>query len=126
MTTQITIAHHFRNLKDPRILRRTKHQLLDLIIIALCAVICGAEDWQQIAAFGRERRDWLGGFLSLTNGIPSHDTFERVFDLIEPQAFLQCFQNWVAALADKLKIKHIAIDGKTLRGSGSDKLGMLH
>ena len=76
--------------------------------------------------FGRERRDWLGRFLELTNGIPSHDTFERVFDRIDARAFHKCFQSWVAALADKLSIKHIAIDGKTLRGSGSDKLGALH
>jgi predicted transposase YbfD/YdcC len=126
LTTQLTIKHHFRGLKDPRINRRKKHQLLDIIIIALCGVICGAEDWQQIAAFGRERRDWLGRFLSLANGVPSHDTFERVFDRIDPRAFHRCFQSWVAALADKLKIKHIAIDGKTLRGSGSAKLGTLH
>lgn len=126
MTTQLTIEHHFRKLKDPRINRHKKHQLLDIIIIALCAVICGAEDWQQIATFGRERRDWLKRSLALSNGIPSHDTFERVFDRIDPRAFHQCFQSWVAALADKLKIKHIAIDGKTLRGSGSDKLGALH
>jgi predicted transposase YbfD/YdcC len=100
--------------------------LLDIVIIALCAIICGAEDWQQIAAFGRERRDWLGRFLQLSNGIPSHDTFERVFDRLDPRAFHRSFQSWVNALADKLKIKHIAIDGKTLRGSGSNKLGALH
>lgn len=126
MTTPLTIKHHFRRLKDPRINRHKKHQLLDIVIVAMCAVICGAEDWQQIATFGRERRDWLGRFLGLTNGIPSHDTFERVFDRIDPRAFHQGFQNWVAALAEKLEIKHIAIDGKTLRGSGSDKLGPLH
>jgi len=126
LTTPLTIKHHFRRLKDPRINRHKKHQLLDIVIVAMCAVICGAEDWQQIATFGRERRDWLGRFLGLTNGIPSHDTFERVFDRIDPRAFHQGFQNWVAALAEKLEIKHIAIDGKTLRGSGSDKLGPLH
>lgn len=126
MTTQLAIKHHFRNIKDPRINRHKKHELLDIIIIALCAVICGAEDWQQIAAFGRERRDWLGRFLKLTNGVPSHDTFERVFDRLDPRTFHRCFQNWVAALAEDLKIKHIAIDGKTLRGSGTGKLGALH
>ena len=126
MATQFTITHHFRKLKDPRINRRKKHQLLDIVVIALCAVICGAEDWQQIVAFGRERYDWLARFLALTNGIPSHDTFERVFDRVDARAFHQCFQSWVDALAEKLKIKHIAIDGKTLRGSRSDKLGALH
>lgn len=126
MTTQLTIKHHFRKLKDPRINRHKKHQLLDIIVIALCAVVCGAEDWQQIAKFGHERHDWLKRFLSLSTGVPSHDTFERVFDRIDPRAFHQCFQSWVAALSEKLKIKHIAIDGKSLRGSGSDKLGALH
>jgi predicted transposase YbfD/YdcC len=126
LTTPLAIKHHFRGLKDPRINRHKKHQLLDIVVIALCAIICGAEDWQQIAAFGRERRDWLGRFLQLSNGIPSHDTFERVFDRLDPRAFHRSFQSWVNALADKLKIKHIAIDGKTLRGSGSNKLGALH
>jgi predicted transposase YbfD/YdcC len=124
--TPLTIKHHFRKIKDPRIDRRKKHELLDIIVIALCAVVCGAKDWQQIEAFGRQRLDWFGRFLKLSNGIPSHDTFERVFDRIDPRAFHQSFQNWVAALAEKLKIKHIAIDGKTLRGSGSDKLKPLH
>jgi predicted transposase YbfD/YdcC len=126
LSTSLTIKHHFRKIKDPRINRHKKHELLDIIIIALCAVMCGAKDWQQIATFGRQRHDWLGRFLKLPNGIPSHDTFERVFDLIDPRAFHQSFQNWVAAIAEKLKIKHIAIDGKTLRGSGSSKLGTLH
>ena len=126
MSTALTIKHHFRKTKDPRINRHKKHELLDIIVIALCAVVCGAKDWQQIAAFGQERHEWFERFLKLPNGIPSHDTFERVFDRIDPRAFQRSFQNWVAALAEKLEIKHIAIDGKTLRGSGSSKLGALH
>jgi predicted transposase YbfD/YdcC len=126
LSTALTIKHHFRKIKDPRINRHKRHDLLDIIVIALCAVMCGAKDWQQIATFGRQRHDWLGRFLKLRNGIPSHDTFERVFDRIDPRAFHQSFQNWVAAIAEKLKIKHIAIDGKTLRSSGSSKLGTLH
>lgn len=126
MTTPLTIKHHFRKLKDPRINRRKLHLLPDIIVIALCAVLCGAEDWQQIETFGKLRVDWLRRFLQLPNGIPSHDAFERVFDRIDPQAFLRGFQSWVAAIAEKLNIKHIAIDGKTLRGSGSSKLGPLH
>jgi predicted transposase YbfD/YdcC len=100
--------------------------LLDIVFIALCAVLCGAKDWQQIATFGHERRDWLRQFLKLTNGIPSHDTFERVFDRLDPHAFHRAFQSWVAALRDQLNIKHVAIDGKTLRGSGTAQLGPLH
>jgi predicted transposase YbfD/YdcC len=126
LATPLTIKHHFRNLKDPRFSRRRRHHLLDIIIVALCAVMCGAKDWQQVEAFGKLRLDWLRRFIALANGIPSHDTFERVFDRIDPSAFHQCFQKWVAALAEKLDIKHIAIDGKTVRGSGSSKLGPLH
>jgi predicted transposase YbfD/YdcC len=126
LATPLTIQHHFRKLKDPRINRRKRHLLLDIIVIALCAVVCGAKDWQQVETFGKQRLDWLRGFLELPNGIPSHDTFERVFDRIDPRAFQQGFQSWVAAIAGNLKIKHIAIDGKTLRGSGSSKLGPLH
>lgn len=100
--------------------------LPDIIFIALCAVLCGAKDWQQVETFGKQRLGWLRRFLKLPNNIPSHDTFERVFDRIDPGAFQQCFQSWVTAIAEKLNIKHIAIDGKTLRGSGSSKLGPLH
>lgn len=126
MATPFTIKHHFRKLKDPRIDRHKRHLLLDIIVIALCAVLCGAKDWQQVEMFGNQRLDWLRRFLKLPNGIPSHDTFERVFDRIDPRAFHQSFQSWVAVIAEKLDIKHIAIDGKTLRGSGSSKLGPLH
>jgi predicted transposase YbfD/YdcC len=126
LATPLTIKHHFRKLKDPRINRHKRHHLLDIIVVALCAVLCGAKDWQQIEAFGKQRLDWLRRFLALANGVPSHDTFERVFDRIDPKAFHYCFQQWVAALAEKLDIMHIAIDGKTVRGSGRDKLGPLH
>ena len=126
MATPLTIQHHFRKLKDPRINRRKLHSLLDIIVVALCAVLCGAKDWQQVETFGKQRLAWLRRFLKLANDIPSHDTFERVFDRIDPRAFQRCFQDWVAAIAETLNIKHIAIDGKTLRGSGSSKLGTLH
>jgi predicted transposase YbfD/YdcC len=102
------------------------HRLQDIIVIALCAVIAGAQDWQEIETFGRKRRDWLKRFLPLANGIPSHDTFERVFDRLDPQAFQACFREWVQAIQEALSIKHVAIDGKTLRSSGSAKLGPLH
>ena len=126
MATPLTISHHFRKLKDPRINRHKRHLLLDIITIALCAVLCGATDWQQIETFGKERLTWLRRFLKLANGIPSHDTFERVFERLDPAAFHRHFQQWVAAFAEKLDIQHIAIDGKTMRGSGRGKLGPLH
>jgi predicted transposase YbfD/YdcC len=102
------------------------HVLQDIIVMALCAVIAGAQDWQEIETFARKRRDWLKRFLKLPNGIPSHDTFERVFNRLKPQAFQACFRQWVQALQETLHIKHVAIDGKTLRGSGSAQLGPLH
>ncbi len=126
MTTPSSILHHFRKLNDPRLNRRKLHLLPNIIFIALCAVLCGCKDWQQVETFGKLRIDWFRRFLDLPNGIPSHDTFERVFDLIEPRAFQLGFQSWVAAIADKLNIKHIAIDGKTMRSSGTSKLGPLH
>lgn len=122
----LSIPKHFAKLKDPRRAHRRQHLLQDIVVIALCAVIAGAKDWQEIETFGRKRRDWLKGFLKLPKGIPSHDTFERVFDRIKPQAFQACFREWVQALQEELSIKHVAIDGKTLRGSGTAKLGPLH
>jgi predicted transposase YbfD/YdcC len=122
----LSIPQFFAPLKDPRRAHRRLHLLQDIIIIALCAVIAGAQDWQEIETFGRKRRDWLRRFLELPNGIPSHDTFERVFDRLKPQAFQACFREWVRAVSDALRIEHVAIDGKTLRGSGSAKLGALH
>ena len=122
----LSIPRFFAKLKDPRRAHRRLHPLQDIIIIALCAVIAGAQDWQEIETFGRKRHDWLRGFLELPNGIPSHDTFERVFNRLRPQAFQACFREWVRALSAALRIKHVAIDGKTLRGSGSAQLGPLH
>lgn len=122
----LSIIHHFSKLNDPRRRHRREHELQDIIVIALCAVIANAQDWQQVVAFGQSRLDWLKTFLKLPHGIPSHDTFERVFDRINPHAFQACFRNWVQAVSAGLKIKHVAIDGKTLRGSGSAKLGPLH
>ena len=122
----LSIPRFFAKLQDPRRAHRRLHRLQDILVIALCAVIAGAQDWQQIETFGRNRRDWLSSFLELPNGIPSHDTFERVFNRLEPQAFQACFRKWVQAVSAALRIKHVAIDGKTLRGSGSAALGPLH
>jgi predicted transposase YbfD/YdcC len=121
-----TLLRHFADLKDQRRSHRRRHLLTDIIAIAICAVLANAQDWQQVAAFGRARRDWLQRFLKLPHGIPSHDTFERVFDALDPHAVQARFRNWVAAIADGLRLGHVAIDGKTLRGSRSAKLGPLH
>jgi len=122
----LAIAPYFRKLKDPRRRHRRLHLLQDIIVIALCAVIAGAQDWQEIELFGRKRQDWLKGFLRLPHGIPSHDTFERVFNRLDPQTFQACFQEWVLAVQEALHTKHVAIDGKQLRNSGSRHFGPLH
>jgi predicted transposase YbfD/YdcC len=122
----LSIPKYFAQLKDPRRAHRRLHLLQDILVIALCATIAGAKDWQEIETFGRKRRSWLQGFLPLPHGIPSHDTFERVFARLSPRAFQSCFRQWVQALQEALKIKHVAIDGKTLRSSGSALLGPLH
>lgn len=120
------LQHYFRTLKDPRRRHRRLHRLLDIVTIAICAILCGAGDWQQIATWARCRHDWLRRFLALPHGIPSHDTLERVFDRIDPNAFQTCFRQWIAAVCAALKIPHSAIDGKTLRGSGSSDVRPLH
>lgn len=122
----LTIKKYFGKLKDPRIKRHKLHRLIDIVTIALCAVICGCNDWQQIATFGRSRVDWLKKFLALPHGIPSHDTFERVFDRLDPQAFQSCFRAWMEALHEAMGVSQIAIDGKTLRGSARGQLKGLH
>jgi predicted transposase YbfD/YdcC len=95
------------------------------VTIALCAVIAGCNSWTDIAAFGRRRHSWFKRFLTLPNGIPAHDTFERVFERLDPLVFQACFRQWMLALVEVLGVEQIAIDGKTLRGSGSSYLGPL-
>ena len=82
---------HFADLPDPRVERTKRHQLIDIIAIALCAVICGADSWVDVELFGRSKEAWLRRFLALPNGIPSHDTFGRVFARLDPDAFERCF-----------------------------------
>src|ERR1700716_4098079 len=95
---QTSVARHFGGLDDPRGQRRRLHNLCDMIAIALCAVICGAEGWEDVAEYGREKERWLKTFLRLPNGIPSHDTFNRVFRLLKPKPFQACFQRWMQNL----------------------------
>jgi predicted transposase YbfD/YdcC len=122
----LSLKKHFGTLRDPRLRRRRLHELLDIIAIAICAVIGNANTWPDIVTFGKSHRAWFQRFLPLSNGIPSHDTFERVFALLEPQAFGRCFLKWTESLFANLGLKQIAIDGKTLRGSRKDGLGALH
>jgi hypothetical protein len=114
---RISLSEQFDELTDPRINRTKKHQLLDIVTIAICAVICGADDWVGIERFGRAKQGWLETILELPNGIPSHDTFGRVFGCLDPEQFQQCFINWVQALVEVTSGQVIAIDGKKLRRS---------
>jgi predicted transposase YbfD/YdcC len=113
----LALTHHFQELPDPRLGRLCHHDLLDIIALAICAVICGQHTWTAIAFYGEDHRAWLQTFLRLPNGIPSHDTFRYVFSRLDPAAFQRCFGSWIEALSTALGLKHIAIDGKTLCGS---------
>ena len=112
----LAIGRYFANINDPRIERTKDHSLLDIIIIAIAAVICGADGWVDVEEFGLSKHAWLTTFLDLPNGIPSHDTFGRVFARIDPEQFQCGFLAWVQAI-QQIHADVIAIDGKTLRGS---------
>jgi len=107
----------FEEIEDPRMERTKLHRLVDILMITLCAVICGADSWAEVELFGQSKLDWLKTFLELPNGIPSHDTFGRVFALLEPEPLERCFQKWMQALARASGGQLIALDGKTLRRS---------
>lgn len=111
------IEAHFGKITDPRIGNAKRHQLIEIIIITICAVICGAESWNDIELYGKTKKRWLKGFLELANGIPSHDTFGRVFRLLDPDEFGRSFMEWVQAINEITQGQVIAIDGKLLRGS---------
>lgn len=113
----VAIRETFANLPDPRVERTKLHLLSDMVVIALCAAICGANSWADVERFGEAKIDWLLRFLDLPNGIPSHDTFSRVFARLDTSEFLTCLHNWLRSLGLALKEKHVAIDGKTLRRS---------
>jgi predicted transposase YbfD/YdcC len=113
------LAACFVGLDDPRTTSRCDHQLIDILVIAVCAVIACAESWEDIELYGRSKQAWLETFLALPNGIPSHDTFRRVFMLIDPDAFEACFARWAQSLAGKAEREVVAVDGKTVRRSGS-------
>lgn len=108
---------HFSCIEDPRIERTKRHQLLDILALAICAVISRAEQWIDIEAYGQEKEAWLKTFLQLSNGVPSHDTIARVFARLDPRQFQQAFLSWIHTLKKELPGEVIAIDGKALRGS---------
>ena len=111
------LGQYFVAVEDPRCSGKVEHRLVEVLVIAVCAVIACAESWDDIALYGRSKLVWLRTFLELSNGIPSHDTFRRVFMLIDPDAFEAGFAAWVGSLVDRFDREVVAIDGKTVRRS---------
>jgi predicted transposase YbfD/YdcC len=128
-----SILDHFADLPDPRREQGRVHRLDEIVFVATCAVLCGAESWEQIADYAHSKIDWLTTFLTLPGGVPSHDTFRRVFCLLDPLAFQKCFYTWMTALmrrqgvtpvaTDPPELRPIAIDGKAQRGSARRTVG---
>jgi len=118
-----TLFEHFFELEDPRIERNMKHNMMDIITIAICAVIANANDWNEIETWAFCKKDWLKTFLDLPNDIPSHDTFNRFFSAVDPQRFLQCFKSWIHAIGLVVEGTIISIDGKKIRRSHDDRFG---
>ena len=114
---QQSLVAHFADIKDPRVERTKKHQLTDILAIAIFAIIAGAQGWEDIENYGISKKKWLEEFLALPYGIPSDDTFRRVFEFIDPEALNRCFGRWVETLVTKTGGEIIPIDGKTIRGS---------
>jgi len=112
----VSIREHFTGLSDPRG-ANIEHLLFDIVAIAILATICGADGWVAIEQFGRRKHSWLKEYLILPNGIPSHDTFGRVFSLLDPEEFQACFMKWVKALNEIVQGQVIGVDGKQMRGS---------
>ena len=123
-----TILDHFADLDDPRVERTRHHKLVDILAIAICATICGADSWVHVELFGKSKLAWFQSFLELPYGIPSHDTFGNVFARLDPAQLPNCFVSWTQAIAELLPGEVVAIDGKTARRSydRAGKKGAIH
>jgi predicted transposase YbfD/YdcC len=111
------VSRHFENLTDPRVNRGKNHNLIEMVFVALTATLCGAQGWADVERFAKSKREWFLRFISLEHGVPSHDTFGRIFSVLDTGEFLGAMHHWVDAFAGSLRGRGIAIDGKTLRGS---------
>lgn len=114
---EASLLAYFGDLPDPRIERCKRHQLIDISVIGICAVICSADSFVEMAEFGKAKQEWFETFLDLPHGIPSHDTFRRVFGRLKPAEFQKCFLAWIESVQEQTKGEVIAIDGKALRGT---------
>lgn len=113
-----SIVEFLSDIEDPRRNNANKrHEFIDIMVIALCGMLSSADDWVSIALYGRTKKDWFAKYLSLPNGIASHDTFNRVFSNIDPDQFMNCFLNWIGAIRPMLGREVVAVDGKTVRRS---------
>jgi hypothetical protein len=121
-----SLADHLAELPDPRSTRGQRHNLLDIILIAVLATLCGADSWEDIYRFAEFQEDWLRTFLKLPQGIPSSDTINRVFLLLDTKAFGECFLAWVRDVRKKVPRDIVALDGKTLRASMAEGQPALH
>lgn len=122
----VSLFEFFSAIPDPRIERNKQHKLVDIFVIAICGLICSADDWVSIEEFGNAKLEWFKKYLELPNGIPSHDTFGRVFSLVDPKQFEKCFISWVESVTGKMSGVVVAIDGKTSRRSGGKTRNPLH
>lgn len=122
MENNFSLVGCMEEVPDPRAPYNQKHKILDIIVIAVTAIFCGMDTWNEIEDWAKSKRDWLGSFLELPGGIPSHDTINRVFQMIDPEKFHDAFFRWTGAVAGKIE-GVVAIDGKTVRRSRDDAKG---